>query len=390
MEKKELLAMINKKKNEVMNLVGQDRLEEAAIAKEELKTLQAKYDLIEDLDEENVRNFKNLENGKPAGGKDSVAEFAAAARKGFVVSDSLATGMREGSDEDGGYTVPEDIQTKVNQWKQAEASLEDLISVEKVTAIKGQRTYEKKADMTGFADIEEEGDDLEEMDTPKFERIRYAIQNRGGWLPLSNDLLSDTDANITEVITRWIARKSNATSNTKILGLVGTKETKEIETLEEVNREVIVTLGAAYRDAATILTNDDGLLFLSLLKDNNGRPLLQPDPMDVMKMFLSIGPIKVPLKSVPNAILKSDVSVAGKTKIPFIPADFKEAFKKYDRQKTSLLSSNVATAGKLNAFTQNLTLVRAIERNDFKVVDADAFVNLNIVVDTSKVQASGE
>ncbi len=390
MDKKELLAQINAKKKEVIDLACQERLEEAAKAKEELKALQAKYDLIEDLDEENVKNFGNPGNGRPAGGMDSVAEFAAAARKGFKVADSLASGMREGSDEDGGYTVPEDIQTKVNQWKQAEASLESLISVENVTAIKGQRTYEKKADMTGFADLEEEGEKLQEMDTPKFERIRYAIQNRGGWLPLSNDLLSDTDANITEVITRWIARKSNATSNYKILGLVNTKEAKEIETLEEVNREIIVTLGATYRDAATILTNDDGLLFLSLLKDNNGRPLLQPDPMDVMKMFLSVGPVKVPLRSVPNAVMKSDDSVTGKVKIPFIPADFKEAFKKYDRQKTSLLSSNVAAAGNLNAFTQNLTLVRAIERNDFRVVDADAFVNLNIVVDTSQVQAAGK
>ena len=71
-----------------------------------------------------------------------------------------------------------------------------------------------------------------------------------------------------------------------------------------------------------------------------------------------------------------------------ICGDFKEAFKKYDRQRTSLMSSNVAVAGDLNAFTQNLTLVRAIERNDFQVIDGDAFVNLSMVVKDTAV--SGE
>lgn len=387
MNKKELLAEIAAKKKEVVDFVNQNKLEEATKAKEELVTLQAKLDLICDLDEEKEDELKDFGKGVPVDKTDSVKEFADAARHGFRVSDSLTSGMREGSDPDGGYTVPEDIQTKVNQWKQTQESLETLITVEPVSKPKGQRTYETKADTTGFTDIEE-GEELSEMDTPEFERIKYTIQDRGGWLPLTNDLLSDTDADITETITRWIARKSNATSNSKILGLINTQAATEIETLDEVKRAVIVTLGAAYRNAATILTNDDGLLFLSMLKDNNGRDLLQPNPLDVMQMYLSLGPIKVPLKAVSNKVMESDTTDAGKVGIPLIPADFKEAFKKYDRQKTTLLSSNVAVAGKLNAFTQNLTLVRAIERNDFKVIDPDAFVNLKIMVDASKV--SGE
>ena len=72
-------------------------------------------------------------------------------------------------------------------------------------------------------------------------------RDRGGWLPLTNDLLSDTDQNITEVITRWIARKSNATSNKKVIGLIDAKEVKEIETMDEIKKAIIVTLGAAYR-----------------------------------------------------------------------------------------------------------------------------------------------
>lgn len=383
-----LLDMINAKKAEVKNLVEAGNLDEAEAAKNELKNMQREFDLLKDIEDaefENTQQRVNTGEVTPiANTEDSVAEFANAARHGFRVSNSLSSGMRESSDPDGGYIVPEDIQTRINNWKEAEFSLESLISVENVKRNKGQRTYEKRATMTGFEDIEE-GGELQEMDTPQFERIKYDIQDRGGWLPLTNDLLSDTDQNITEIITKWIARKSNATSNQKVIGLINTKEVSQIETMDEIKKAIIVTLGAAYRAGSKILTNDDGLFFFSTLKDNNGRDLLQPNPMDAMQMYLSVGPIKVPIIAVPNKVIASDVKEKGKLKIPMVCGDFKEAFKKYDRQRTSIMSSNVAVAGSLNAFTQNMTLVRAIERNDYKVLDNMAYTNMQMVVNDESV-----
>lgn len=383
-----LLDMINAKKAEVKNLVEEGNLDEAEAAKNELKNMQREFDLLKDIEDaefENAQQRVNTGEVTPiTNTEDSVAEFANAARHGFRVSNSLSSGMRESSDPDGGYIVPEDIQTRINSWKEAEFSLESLISVENVKRNKGQRTYEKRATMTGFEDIEE-GGELQEMDTPQFERIKYDIQDRGGWLPLTNDLLSDTDQNITEIITKWIARKSNATSNQKVIGLINSKEVSQIETMDEIKKAIIVTLGAAYRAGSKILTNDDGLFFFSTLKDNNGRDLLQPNPMDAMQMYLSVGPIKVPIIAVPNKVIASDVKEKGKLKIPMVCGDFKEAFKKYDRQRTSIMSSNVAVAGSLNAFTQNMTLVRAIERNDYKVLDNMAYTNMQMVVNDESV-----
>ena len=386
----ELLDSINKKKKEVKDLAEAGKIEEAKAAKKELQELQDKFDILKDLDDKALESMKEKAaggNAKAAGEYDAVKDFANAARKKFQVQNSMSSGIREASDPDGGYIVREDIQTRINDWKRAEFSLETLISVEPVTTKSGKRTYEKKADMTGFQDVDE-GGELEEMDTPQFERIGYEIQDRGGWLPMTNDLLADTDQNITSRITRWIARKSNATSNAKVLGLIGKQTATEIEMLDEVKKALIVTLGSAYMNASQILTNDDGLFFLSTLKDNSGRDLVQPNPLEAMRMYLSVGPLRVPLASVPSKVFASDIKTKGKLKIPMVCADFKEAFKKYDRQRTSLLASNIAVAGTLNAFTQNLTLVRAIERNDFQVIDADAYVNLLMVVDDASV--SGE
>ena len=50
-EMQKLLKAINDKKNEVKSLVNDGKLDKAKAAKEELKELQEKFDLLFDLDE---------------------------------------------------------------------------------------------------------------------------------------------------------------------------------------------------------------------------------------------------------------------------------------------------------------------------------------------------
>ena len=78
---------------------------------------------------------------------------------------------------------------------------------------------------------------------------------------------------------------------------------------------------------------------------------------------------------VPNSILTTKTN-----KVPFVIGDFKEAIKLFDRDKLSIMTSNVAAVGQLNAFEQDLTLFRGIERLDCKTKDANAFVNGYITV----------
>lgn len=71
------------------------------------------------------------------------------------------------------------------------------------------------------------------------------------------------------------------------------------------------------------------------------------------------------------------------TRIPMIIGDLKEGIKLFDRKKLNILASSVAAAGDLNAFEEDLTLYRAIEREDVVMRDADAFVNAYIEISTS-------
>lgn len=121
----DLLEKINAKKDEVKNLANEGKLEEAKKAKDELKELQDKFDILKDLDDGAAVPESKIPAGTP---KDSTAEFAQAARAGFHVQNS----MSEGSKADGGYTVPEDIQTRINKYKESKFSLGQLVRKESV------------------------------------------------------------------------------------------------------------------------------------------------------------------------------------------------------------------------------------------------------------------
>src|SRR5690606_37559381 len=126
--------------------------------------------------------------------------------------------LSEHTGEDGGYIVPEDITTAINELKNTVDNLEQYVTVEPVKTNKGARTLEKRADSTPFAPLSEYGDPnaMAEMDSPQFSRLSYEIEDYAGFLPVPNDLLADTDQALESYLRKWIAKKSKATRNSLI------------------------------------------------------------------------------------------------------------------------------------------------------------------------------
>ena len=305
---------------------------------------------------------------------DKVAET----QKAFATMvKKAASGMKEGTNEDGGYTVPEDISTEIRHYRDAQASLLDLVRVEKVKTNSGSRTYQKKGDVDGFSETDENGV-VQQINAPKYERVSYSIKKYTGFIPVTNELLNDSDANITKELTAWFGKNSAATANKLILAAIATNEQVNLGGLAGIKSALNIDLGQAYKDTSTIVTNDDGLDYLDNLTDANGRPLLNPDPTAPAKLMLRVGATVVPIKVLPNSALKS-----AENKIPFIIGDLKEAVTYWDREQMSIAASQTAVIGNINAFAQDLTLMRGSEREDVKVVDKDAFVNGYIEVTSS-------
>ncbi len=366
-ELRELLDQINAKKTEVKNFVAEEKIKEAKASKEELKSLQDKFDVLYDLyEEEKENNEEAIKNKAKENNKEnSIAEFANAARNGFRVNNKMTIGSKP----DGGYTVPEDILTAINTYRESKKSLKDLVTVEKVTTSKGSRTFKKRAQQTGFIKVGE-GGKIGKGATPQFERLDYEIEKYAGYFPVTNELLADSDANITNTIIQWIGDESRVTANKLILNVIKTKTETKLEGLNGIKKALNVTLGSAFKATSKIITNDDGLQYLDTLKDGNGRYILQADPITPMSMWLCAGATKVPVEVIPN----SDMPSTG-NKAPFIIGDLKEGIVFWDRQLMSIKMSDIASIGDLNAFEEDLTLFRAIEREVVTKKDEQAFVN---------------
>lgn len=377
----ELLDSINSKKQEVKDLVTAGDLENAKKAKEELKNLQEQFDLLKDIEDDDITNAANkVKTGTvvPVQDKNPEKEFADAARRGFRNS------MNEGTASEGGYTVPEDIQTRINTYREAKASLIDLVDVENVTTNKGARTFKKRSQQTGFQKVGE-GGKIQGKNTPQFERISYEIEKYAGYFPTTNELLEDSDANITGTLVSWIGDESRVTRNKIILGVINEKEKTELKGLDDIKKVLNVTLGQAFKPTSRIVTNDDGLQYLDTLKDNDGKYILQPNPAQPMQMVLCAGATRISVFVIPNADFPSDTETAGTRKIPMIIGDLKEGIKFFDRKQLTIMTSNIASAGDLNAFEEDLTLFRAIEREDCKMKDPQAFVNGVITIEDESV-----
>ena len=359
-------------------------LEKAKQILDEIDKLQEEYEVekrlfeaekeAEKLSDEDVAKIeKEIENKKENKSKkeeNSIEKFAKQIR-------NIAKGLNEGTPEDGGYTVPEDISTLVEQRREAKASLIDLVSVENVTTNKGSRTFKKRSQQTGFTKVGE-GGKITKNSTPQFERMDYEIGKYAGYLPVTNELLEDSDTNIVNTIVEWLGDESRVTRNNIILSLIKTKAETELKGLDDIKKALNVTLGSAFKSTSVIVTNDDGLQYLDTLKDTEGKYLLQPNPADPMQLRLAAGAVTVPITVIPNADLPTNSN-----KIPFIIGDLKEGIRFFDRKQLTLNTSNVASIGELNAFEEDLTLFRGIEREDCKIRDDQAFVNAYIAATPS-------
>lgn len=374
---RELLAQIEEKTTKAKVYLEDGDTEKANASLDEAQKLKEQYEaekrLYEMTKETNTPSDKELEAQKEQKQEiSSEKAFADAARRGFKAT------MTEGTNADGGYTVPEDIRTRVETYRDSKESLLKYVRVEKVTTDKGARTFKARANQTGFTKVAEAGT-IGAGTTPTFERIEYDIDKYAAYYPVTNELLADSDANITNILTEWIGDESRVTANKLILEQIKTNTATEIKNgVDGIKKVLNQTLGSAFKPTSKIFTNDDGLQYLDTLKDSDGDYLLQPNPTDPMKMQLCAGASVIPVVVIPNADMPTDDTTdasSSKSRIPMIIGDLKEGIVYWDRQMLSLMMSTVASAGSLNAFEQDLTLIRAIEREDVTPRDKKAFVN---------------
>lgn len=377
-EMRELLNKINAKKAEIKALVADGKIEDAASAKEELKDLQKSFDILADLDDDDAQNAQQqAQQGTAqttAGEKNGLAKqvkaFTNAIKAAWKKTDispedkEILNAMSEGSDEDGGLTVPKDIKTKIKELRRSEDALETLVNVEHVTTNSGSRVIEREADQTPFDNVDEAAE-FPDVSTPQFENVDYKIKKKGGILKVTQELLSDTAENIMNYLKKWIAKKAKATRNFMIIAKI--KEIcKGLEVtvtgLDNLKDIFNVMLDPAIALGAVVVTNQSGFNFLDKLKDEKGNYILQKDPTQATKKLL-FG--EYPVIKLSNKTLQN---IDGKA--PIICGDLKEAITIFDRETLTIDISNLAAG----MWERDQTGIKVRERLDIQTVDADAVV----------------
>ncbi len=378
-ELKKLLDSINAKKNEVKALAAEGKLEDAAKAKEELKVLQAKFDLLYDLEEEEQRNAEHkAASGNVDKAKNVVNAFVNVIKAGLKKQQpntedmEVLNSMKEGTPEDGGLTVPKDVSTKIKEMRRSEDALEPLVNVETVSTESGSRVIEKAADQTPFDNVEEEAE-FPEISTPQFEQISYKVKKKGGILKVTRELLQDSAENIIGYLKKWIAKKAKATRNALILAKVNEiTEGKEVaaSSLDDLKDIFNVKLDPAITVSSKVVTNQSGFNWLDKLKDTDGKYVLQPNPTQPTQMLL-FG--KYPITKVSNKVLKNGGTTEA-PKYPIICGDLAEAITIFDRETLTIETST--EAGDL--WKKDQTGIKVRERLDIQAVDEEAIIKAEV------------
>lgn len=375
----ELLNKIKDKKTEVSDALRANDLAKAEAGKKELDDLQKEYEMALEIEAEDVTNAlpdpvpSGLNPVNPKTQKDSTAEFANMARHGFTNM------MTEGTKASGGYTVPDDIQTRIETYRDATFSLRKLVSVENVTTQKGERTFKKRKKRTGLIKTGE-AEAAQKLADIEFERQPYNIEKYTGFIAITEELLDDSDANLTETIIQDIGEEARITDNVEILAILDAnqEQVKEVTSYYDLLPVVITGLGSTFANSSTLVVNDTGAAWLYGLKDGNGRPLVTPDVTAAAKNVAAFGPYRLRVEIIPN----KDMPNAADGSTPIYVGDFKEAAKIFDRKRTTIKKSDTASIGDLNAFAEDLQLFKPVVRVDYVIRDKEAYRRCKVTKET--------
>ena len=369
-ELRELLQSLEEQKSKVRGFLAEDKVNEAESLMEEVRDLQKKVALQQELE---AAESYNLDDATPLNSnsdtdKDLESEYKRVFLKGLrrqritaddhsIINQYQAAihegGVSTDSDGDLGIIVPQDIQTRINELMRSMNDLSKYVRTEKVNTLSGSRVLEKNEDMVPFAVVDEYGE-IQETDNPKFTPVTYNLVKRAGFLPITNELLRDTDQNIMAYVANWIAKKHVVTKNSLIISVLNTLTSKDLKDIKAIKKVLNVDLDPAISLSSTIITNQDGFQWLDEQEDVNGRPLLQEDITQPGKKLFKGRQIAV----VSNRVLPSTGTTT--IKAPFVVGNFKELMVLFNRGVYELASTT--TGG--DAWRRDTTELRTITRDD--------------------------
>ncbi|MGI2303995.1 phage major capsid protein [Staphylococcus cohnii] len=169
--------------------------------------------------------------------------------------------------------IPEDIKYQPEELPETFVDLKKFVNVQPVTTASGSHPILNPAQET-MVSVEELAKNPE-LASPKFTDIDYKVKTYRGQIPVSQEALDDSEANLANIIAKNNARQAVNTTNKYIADVMKSFEAVDTANLDDIKAIINVEIDPAYN--LSLVVSQSFYQALDTLKDKNGQYLLKQD-----------------------------------------------------------------------------------------------------------------
>lgn len=169
--------------------------------------------------------------------------------------------------------IPEDIKYQPEELPETFVDLKKFVNVQPVTTASGSHPILNPAQET-MVSVEELAKNPE-LASPKFTDIDYKVKTYRGQIPVSQEALDDSEANLANIIAKNNARQAVNTTNKYIADVMKSFEAVNTANLDDIKAIINVEIDPAYN--LSLVVSQSFYQALDTLKDKNGQYLLKQD-----------------------------------------------------------------------------------------------------------------
>ncbi|UNP87066.1 phage major capsid protein [Staphylococcus equorum] len=169
--------------------------------------------------------------------------------------------------------IPEDIKYTPEELPETFVDLKKFVNVQPVTTGSGSHPILNPAQET-MVSVEELSKNPE-LASPKFTDIDYKVKTYRGQIPVSQEALDDSEANLANIIAKNNARQAVNTTNKYIADVMKSFEAVDTANLDDIKAIINVDIDPAYN--LSLVVSQSFYQALDTLKDKNGQYLLKQD-----------------------------------------------------------------------------------------------------------------
>jgi HK97 family phage major capsid protein len=326
--------------------------------------LQKEFDLLERAEKANKAAAQAVADTQPAPTEKADGFKAMAKKLNGQGMDEAEKALISGDGAENGENllIPEDVKLEINELRKSYISARSIVNVEQTDALAGSVNYEngEPAGLTEF----EDGAAIDENGEPDFTRKPFKIKHFGKLIPISRILLGAEKAGLLGYINRWFIKNAVISENSKIFGALkaGYNEgtPKALAGWKALKKSITVDLDPSCKINGLIVTNQSGFAALDEEEDNDGRPVLQPNPANpTQKLFQGLVVHVFPDAQLPNI---------DATHFPVIYGDTKAGATFVEHRALEFATSEHYGFGK------NQNYMRVIEGFDVMSTDTSAYI----------------